>query len=171
MAHVLLVDDDTTTLESVAQILRVHDFDVTRSTSGIEALERIRQASFEVILVRRACDAHSRASVKDPRVRATLDIIGARYADAHLTAKIVARELGVSHEYLSRLIKTHTGHSFGYALNSARAARARELLLTSSFSVKEIAAFAGYRTTHHLDRYFRRRFGMTPTEMRRSEAR
>jgi transcriptional regulator GlxA family with amidase domain len=115
-----------------------------------------------------ACDA--RASVRDPRVRAVLNIIGSRYADTRLTARLVARELGVSHEYLSRLIKTDTGHSFGYALNSVRAARARDLLLTSSFRVKEIAAVVGYQTTHHLDRYFRRRFGVTPTKVRRSEA-
>lgn len=50
MAHTLLVDDDATTLESVGAILRIHDFEVTTSISGIEALERIRNASFDVIL-------------------------------------------------------------------------------------------------------------------------
>ena len=233
MAHILLVDDDATTLESFEAILRIHDFEVTTSTSGIEALECIRNASFDVILadlrlrdmsgvrllelvrsdvklripfiivtgcgtvrsavdalkfgamdylekplpsdelikaVRCACESDTRASVKDPRVRAVLNIIGSRYADTRLTARLVARELGVSHEYLSRLIKTNTGHSFGYALNSVRTAMARDLLLTSSFSVKEIATVVGYQTTHHLDRYFRRRFGVTPTRVRRSEA-
>lgn len=50
MKHILLVDDHKTFLAGTALILEKHGFQVTTATSGIEALERMESASFDLFL-------------------------------------------------------------------------------------------------------------------------
>lgn len=106
--------------------------------------------------------------VVDPRVRRVLAIIMSRYEDTHLSSRSVARELGLSHEHLCRLIKLAVGKSFMKILDDTRAREARRLVMESRLRAKEIAAAVGYEDTSRLDRHFKRHFGVTPIALRRS---
>jgi len=104
----------------------------------------------------------------DPRVANVLAIIQARFTERTLSAVSIARELAISHEHLSRLLKRDIGQTFGHLLCAVRLQHAKRLLMYPALSVKEIASLAGFRDTHDLDRYFRRDYGVTPLGYRRS---
>ena len=105
-------------------------------------------------------------SLVDPR-------IGRVTALMHVTLhrKMPLRELagaaGLSVSRLCHLFHNQTGISPRRYLKAARLARAKELLETSSFSVKEVAARAGF---NHVGRFigdFRNTYGRTPSQHRR----
>jgi len=86
--------------------------------------------------------------------------------------KLPLRELagasGLSISRLCHLFQNQTGMSPRRYLKAARLAKAKELLKTSRLSVKEVAARAGF---NHVGRFigdFRRVYGVTPSENRRT---
>src|ERR1700677_3629682 len=50
VANVLLVDDDTALLSSLAQVLKHHDFTVTTASTVSEALKYISSGQYDVLL-------------------------------------------------------------------------------------------------------------------------
>lgn len=86
--------------------------------------------------------------------------------------KLPLRELagaaGLSVSRLCHLFHNQTGISPRRYLKAARLARAKELLDTSCFSVKEVAARSGF---NHVGRFigdFRNTYGLTPSQHRRT---
>lgn len=82
------------------------------------------------------------------------------------TLNDLAKLLGTNQPRLSRGFRTLFGTTvFGF-LREARLARARELLVETSWPIKSIALEVGYRNTGDLSRGIKERFGMTPSELR-----
>ena len=100
-----------------------------------------------------------------------VQLIEARYGDADLTVGSVAGDLGISTEHLCRLLKRHAGHTFVTILRGARVRAARQLLRTTSLSMKQIADRVGFCSASRFDRDFKKVCGMPPTEYRHSGVR
>lgn len=66
----------------------------------------------------------------------------------------VARTVGVSRPYLDRLFLSSFGRTVKEELIRIRMQRIREMLATTNFSVKTIAAAVGFRTPEHMSRVF-----------------
>ena len=103
----------------------------------------------------------------NPRVRRVIE-----YIDEHVSESVglgdIARELNVSLAYLSRLFRQETGMTFQEYLTDRRMERARELLSSAEeLYMYEVAARCGYDTFGHFARVFKRRYGLTPTDLRR----
>jgi AraC-like DNA-binding protein len=111
-----------------------------------------------------ATDAPS-STPTDVCVRRALGFVTERYSTP-LTLGVVARHAGVSPCHLARALKRHTGRAFLWHLHGARVDAAQRLLVTTTLSVKEVAAHAGYNTPTQLCRYFRRRCGTSPLAYR-----
>ncbi len=79
----------------------------------------------------------------------------------------LGRELHMNPYYLSHLFKELTGYSIKNYHLLCRLAAARELLETTSESVTEIAARAGFGDAGSLSRYLRREMGCTPSQYRK----
>ena len=71
---------------------------------------------------------------------------------------------------LPALLISQTGATFREYLRRTRLERAAELLV-HRHSVKEVASLVGYRSRTHFDRDFHRRFGCTPAEYKKIQAR
>lgn len=88
------------------------------------------------------------------------------YLHAHLAQDIsldwLAQSVNLSPSHLRRLFKQVTGLAPHQYLLQLRVNRAKELLLTGSFSVGEVAAEVGFADQSHLHRHFKRVFGVTP---------
>ena len=85
-----------------------------------------------------------------------------------LTLRELAGAAGLSVSRLCHLFHDQTGISPRRYLKAARLARAKELLDTSRFSVKEVAGRAGF---NHVGRFigdFRTTYGLTPSQHRRT---
>jgi AraC-like DNA-binding protein len=107
-----------------------------------------------------------RPPVPDPRVRRGIAYLRRYCSDPGLTLDAIARHSRLSKWHFDRLLKSGTGVGFREHLRSVRLAKARNLLVTSTLAVKEIAARVGYKYTSVFSRQFKLRFGLTPTSYR-----
>ena len=104
---------------------------------------------------------------KDPRVLHALEMIADRYGQHGLTERAIARSVGLSLWYFSRLFAHHMDVTFRQHLQVVRLTHGRRLLETTALSVKEIAYLVGYNHTSTFDRAFGRQYGFAPNDVKR----
>ena len=88
------------------------------------------------------------------------------YSTATLTE--AARVLGLSSPYLSRWICANFGVSFKELLMKERFSVARDLLATTDTPIGDIIVHVGYENSSYFHKEFKKRFGMTPGDYRKS---
>ena len=88
------------------------------------------------------------------------------YSTATLTE--CAEMLGLSATYLSRWIAGHFGVSFKELLMRERFSVAADLLRTADMPIGDIILHVGYENSSYFHKEFKKRFGMTPNNYRRS---
>lgn len=76
----------------------------------------------------------------------------------------VSREVDVSPYYFSKIFKEETGENFIEYVTGIRMEKAKELLESSTLSMKEICAQIGYADPNYFSRTFKKNVGLTPTE-------
>jgi AraC-like DNA-binding protein len=77
---------------------------------------------------------------------------------------------GYTKDHFARVFKKVVGQTPHDYLINARVRRARQLLVESNLSIKEIASALGYRDIYFFSRQFKAKMGMTPSEARRRGA-
>jgi AraC-like DNA-binding protein len=80
----------------------------------------------------------------------------------------LARQLGITPEYLSRLFRKVMKKSYRDYLTEMRISKAQELLRYTDLSIMDIALEAGYQTHSYFTNKFRMITGITPTKFRAS---
>ena len=80
----------------------------------------------------------------------------------------MTRQVGMSRRTFTRRFQRATGLSVGEWLLAERLRRSQELLETSSHSMDRIAELVGLKTAAILRQHFRTRFGVSPSEWRRT---
>lgn len=88
------------------------------------------------------------------------------YRDADLNQAQVADIFKISVYTLSRLFKNQVGVGFAEYLVAKRIESAKELLLTTSHSVNEIAIMTGFSSGNHFSKSFKLYVGVSPTAFR-----
>lgn len=83
-----------------------------------------------------------------------------------VTRESVARQFGVSPNYLSRVFQLQGSMTFSNYLMHVRADRAKHLLRTYNLKLDDIAARCGYHDTAYFCRVFKRLTKTTPAEYR-----
>lgn len=106
--------------------------------------------------------------VDKARVNAAVDFMKANLHRSMTRAEI-ADTVGLSAAYFSDIFKMETGVPLGEYLIRLRMEKASQLLKTTFRSVKQIMAEVGYYNKANFGRSFKNRFGVTPSEYRRSE--
>jgi YesN/AraC family two-component response regulator len=101
-----------------------------------------------------------------PQAIRTMYVIENRYVETSLHVSAVAHDLGVSTEHLCRVLKRHTGLTFVTLLRRMRVRAACRLLQTTTLSMKEIAARAGFSSASRFDRDFKTVCGISPSAYR-----
>ncbi len=92
------------------------------------------------------------------------------HPEADLSVEDMSRELHISPTYLHRIYKKEFGISAKEDVILARIEKAKQLLLSSGFSVNEIAEQCGYHEPSHFMRQFRDRVGMTAMGYRKNNS-
>ncbi|GGG20295.1 helix-turn-helix domain-containing protein [Paenibacillus aceti] len=89
------------------------------------------------------------------------------YLEMHYSERITREKLaamaGVSHSHFSILFKQQTGFSPSEYLSRLRVHRAKELLLSESGTLREIAQKVGYKDEFYLSRRFKQQTGISPS--------
>lgn len=95
-----------------------------------------------------------------------------KYIECNYMEKItiadIASEIGVSSSHFMKFFKNTMGTSFIDYLNEYRLAMASRLLLSSDASVLDIANEVGFDNLSYFNRLFKKRFGLAPTNYRKS---
>lgn len=99
-----------------------------------------------------------------------LEIIDSHYMDQDISLVSVSKEIAVSPNYLSALIKKSTGCTFIDLLSQKRIKVATELLLHSNCKIREIAEQCGYSDQHYFSYCFKKITGVSPNSYRRGES-
>jgi AraC-like DNA-binding protein len=111
--------------------------------------------------------------VRQARLQAIVREIDARSGEPELSAVVVAAKLGVTPRYVHRLLE-ETGNTFSERVLQRRLDCALALLSDprqNSRKIVDIAFEAGFIDVSHFNRSFRRRFGNTPSGVRRGARR
>ncbi len=82
------------------------------------------------------------------------------------TVQVVASELNISPNYLSRLLKTLTGQSTQQLIHNKLIDKAKEKLSTTDFSVSEIAYELGFEHPQSFTKLFKSKTNLSPLEFR-----
>ena len=102
------------------------------------------------------------------RIEAVKQFIAKNY-DKDLSLDILAKEVYVHPDYLSRIFKQECGVTLNKFIKSYRMDKAIELLKGSHMKVRDIAIAVGYSNYSYFCRSFREHFGNSPERIRRSE--
>jgi YesN/AraC family two-component response regulator len=100
------------------------------------------------------------------KITAVLQYIDEHYCE-ELSITGLADMYELSPNYLSTLLKNHQGIKFTDYITKLRIARAKELLLTTSLSVKEISEQVGYHSQSHFTKIFMESVSYTPVEFKK----
>ena len=101
----------------------------------------------------------------DPRVIRVIRLMELHRATPWSVSRL-ARAVNLSPSYLTRLFRMHLGVSPAQYDRHARLANARDLMLASFLSVKQVMAAVGWTDPSHFSREFKRRYGASPRELR-----
>jgi AraC-like DNA-binding protein len=114
-----------------------------------------------------ASDAHrpERRDRIHPAVREVIRQIELRLHEP-LLVESLAREVGLSHNHLTRLFHAATAQTIKGHLMTRRLEKARHLLQRSSTPIKAIAAEVGFGDLHAFNKAVRRRFQLSPRALR-----
>lgn len=104
-------------------------------------------------------------NVKVARCR---QIVMTNLADSTLSVKTLALAIGCAPDYLSNLFSRQTGQRLTRYIDERRLSMARDLLLTSSRTIKEIAWACGYDDAGYFIRRFRLSNGIPPAAYRKA---
>lgn len=80
------------------------------------------------------------------------------------TVEWMARELGLSHRYMSDMIKAETGKTAIDQINLFLVEEAKDLLLNPDFSISETAYKLGFEYPNYFSRLFKKKTGISPKE-------
>ena len=78
----------------------------------------------------------------------------------------LAMKLGISYSWFRKVFKEYTGYAPAKYFQELKLRKAKQLLIESSMSVKEICYELNYTSTEHFFSVFKKRTNFTPTEYR-----
>jgi len=86
-----------------------------------------------------------------------------------ISLKHVAKNVYISHSYLSLLLKRYTGKGYCHMFHSIRLEEATSLIRNTNKSLAEIAFLTGYTDYSYFAKVFNKHTGMTPKGYRQSQ--
>lgn len=99
----------------------------------------------------------------NPYVKKAMQYVYANFR-RNISLTEVAEFVGVSSQYLSRLIHEECQKSFSELLNGRRVEAASEMIRRHEYTVKEIAEKTGFSNYNYFFKVFKEMTGMTPNE-------
>lgn len=105
-------------------------------------------------------------SIYTPKVIEILKYIQANFKS--VTLDVLADEFNYTPDYISKLIKRHTGLSFTYILQDIKFKKAAKMLRSSNIKIIDVCYAIGYNSVEYFSRKFKDIFGISPMEYRKT---
>lgn len=146
---------------SAVQLLREQPEDAACRLDSLEAVRTHLEW-----LIRRSCGYLGSVSRQNELVEKVKTYIQEHLAE-DLSRDLLAGEVYLNPNYLSRLFHQETGQSLVDYITSQRLEKVKQLLRDTSLSVTEAAGQLGYTNMPYFSRVFRKEAGCSPVEYRR----
>lgn len=108
----------------------------------------------------------NRTEINEKLKEEVLNYLDENYTDSDLSQTQLADYFQISVYSLSKMFNNQVGMGFAKYVNSKRIERAKELLLTTELTVKDIAGMVGVPDDNYFSRIFRKYTGISPLEFR-----
>ncbi len=145
-------------------ILNINVYEEIKSLDGIVRLKKIIQKSVD-----EAIDLLG--SSHEDKIERIMDRVK-KYINSHYYTEISLEDLAesvlLSPQYFSKIFKEKTGVNFVKYLTKVRMKEANRLLEETEINVSEICYKVGYNEPDYFFRVYKKYFGVTPTEYRKS---
>lgn len=105
---------------------------------------------------------------ENPIVQRVIDFLNENMAK-NISLETASGIAGVNPFYLSKLFREETGYTFVSYLSERRMDKAKQLLLETDLSIKEITAEIGYNDQNYFSKLFKTKFGISPTDYRKTK--
>ena len=89
------------------------------------------------------------------------------HLEEDLSLSVLSEQFHLNPQYISQLFKNEIGVGFLAYLTNIRMEKAKKLLLSTSYSVAEIAGQVGYVDYRVFTKAFKKAEGITPSQYRR----
>lgn len=114
------------------------------------------------------CDKQVQAEANKGRINDILTYIRREiYYPEKIRIDSIASHLNISKNYISIFFKNHTGDSLQHYILNYRMTLAENRVRLSDFTISEIAHQLGFTDESHLNKQFKKKFGVNPGEYRK----
>lgn len=115
------------------------------------------------IVEKTAGTVHIAVNRKDALVYECQRYIAEHY-ERNILVNDIAREIGASASYLSRIFKQSTGQTIIYTLNQKKLEKAKEYMQNSDLKIYEIAERLGFENATYFSHFFKKYEGVSPKD-------
>ena len=159
VSEVRILHDLLYKVESISPVLRLALF--------LEELSTLEYEQPKVNVKLRNEDNSSIEGLDDVRFAILNDIVSRRYTE-NIDPGEVAECLYISRRHLDRIIKNRFGQTLRELINDKRLDFSKKLLEEAGYSIEKIATTSGFSSKEVFCRAFRDKFGISPTDYRKS---
>lgn len=163
----LLPEISTITLNKRTEILFSQLLDITRHTNFAPKYYNnyaLSTLMLEIANQQLSCFSSSQDQIP-PIITKVMDWIKSKYIYP-VTVTSIAEVFNYNPRYLSSLFKKYSGESLLTYLNNIRLEIAKNTLVSSNLSIKEVAWSSGFQDEKYFLKLFKKKEGMTPSEYR-----
>ncbi|MBD1432194.1 response regulator [Sphingobacterium sp. DN00404] len=97
----------------------------------------------------------------------TIDTVEQNLDDPDFNVKMLAEEIGMSHSYVYKRIKSISGKSANEFIRFVRLRHTAKQLIDTEYTINEVAFSAGFNDIKYFRAQFSKLFGMNPSEYRK----
>jgi AraC-like DNA-binding protein len=139
------------------------NFDIYSEVAGMETLDEMRDMLTEKYT--KLIDFSSKDKDRKKYVNRIVEYIRSHYKE-DIGVTEITDQVGLSYSHARKLFKDEIGVNIVDYINSLRIRDAKELLISTDTSVKNIAVALGYNNDQSFERNFKKIVGITPGEFR-----
>ncbi|OAB39362.1 hypothetical protein PMSD_05420 [Paenibacillus macquariensis subsp. defensor] len=164
----LTVNNVLRALKKNNAILTIPEFDTTfLLPNHVETMEEINTPYFKIFEEISQKLEEKRSTKQEDLIRKVHQIIERDYCNSNLCLNSIADELSMSPIYFSRLYKQLTTKALSDKISEMRLNKAKELLMTSEYTIVDIAEKTGFTSSSYFYRLFKNSTGITPSDYRK----
>ncbi|MBT2729550.1 response regulator [Bacillus sp. ISL-75] len=136
---------------------------------AVQAVEKQERAGIiKKVVDEKLVHANSQNLSNREPIREAIDYIN-NHLKNELTQKEVADHVHLNPSYLSVLFKEHVKLTFSEYVTRRRIQRAKDLLISTTLPINDIAEESGYKTAKYFIKIFKELEGMTPSSYRKNQ--
>jgi two-component system, response regulator YesN len=135
---------------------------------AVKVLEKqVRAGIIELVVDKKIADASNKMATTKDTIKKAISYID-QHLKEELSLKEVAAHVHLNPSYFSVLFKEQVNLNFSEYVTRRRIQRAKELVVSTSLPITEIAEEAGYKTSKYFIKIFKEIEGMTPSAYRKA---